>query len=294
MFRQWDISVDLQIDHFLKSYTPQPPLATCDKALNALLREFDQAAATNHDTIGPLIVLSDRVARMDLALFSQRGKFIDRLNPLYDAYLKLVDATMEAHAACARYLFLRRKMAPAALSRCMKELCEAAEELETQWKATTAALRVAVESYCVPPSVVSIIQWIDWRNAARSDLPDLLDAIPEALRMSTEALEDLVSAYKKLEDALLEVERIRQTSFASEHDFGIALMGLFQLDTAILRYRAGLLVANRWTLDRGIYTNTRLTSSPLRALVYRLEGDFLVKYCGVRTPRWLLDYHIGM
>ncbi|KAJ7611026.1 hypothetical protein FB45DRAFT_329859 [Roridomyces roridus] len=288
-------------DPFLRQLLPYTQ--SQDKSLNALLLEFDQLAKTARNAFSRLVTLSDRVARTDLALFSERGKIIDPLNPVYDAYLKLVEVVTKAHTACAEYLFLRRKMCRegpgsvspvvidkvlVAFSRRLRQMSSHAAEIKTQWKATTDALRVVGTSYCMRPSFVSIISWVDSRNQARLGLPELLDvALPETMQKSTEGLEKLLSAYANLEDALNRVEQRRRTAseaVGSEYDFSIALFRLIRLDTAVLRYRACLVIVNRWNLERFDFDDAWMSSSPLRQLLFKKEKGFLPKYCGETAP----------
>ncbi|KAJ7606838.1 hypothetical protein FB45DRAFT_949257 [Roridomyces roridus] len=302
-----------QIPYFLDSHHRDPRTQEISGILlNALLLEFDEVAATGREAFVHLISLSERVAWADVRLFSQRGKFIDTLNPLFDAYTTFVDAATEAHAACAEYLFLRQKMCRegwnaisprqirevlGAFSRCVQLMSHRAAEIETQWETTTDALRVAVSSYCIHPSLVSIINWVDSRNVIRVDLPSLLDALPETIQKSRDGLEKHLSAYKELEDALIEGEEWRRAgseSPVSKSDIGVIFFALIHLDTAVIRYRACLLIANRWTVDRPLMDTRSISSTPLRKLIRTTELDFLVKYCGMSNPAWLSDYRFDV
>ncbi|KAJ7606843.1 hypothetical protein FB45DRAFT_436334 [Roridomyces roridus] len=298
------------IPHYLDSYGTCEPHETSVPSLNALLLEFDQVASTGREAFVHLVDLSNRVARDDVQLFSQRGQFIDTLNPLYDAYIAFGATAIKAHAFCAEYLLLRRNICRAsvpllkideaidgvlvAFSRCVQEMTvRHAEVIEAQWKATTEALRVAINPYCIHPAVVSIIQWVDSRNAARFDLPDLLDALPQTMQKSTDGLAQLVSAYENMEKVLSRGERRRRAGrepLASESDIEIILVGLIHLDTAVMRYRACMVIANRWTVDRPAMNIKVLSSTPFRKRLASTESDLLLKYCGRRDPSWLDDF----
>ncbi|KAJ7606792.1 hypothetical protein FB45DRAFT_435519 [Roridomyces roridus] len=254
-----------KIPYLLNSYRPHPQ-ATRDDSLNALLIRIDQVATTGLEAFIYLIALSDLVALTDVQLFSQRGTFIDTLNPLYEAYMSFVETATEAHAACAAYIFCRRQMCSAsadaallegqireaigAFTGCLHRLSRHADAINIQWKVSTDALRVAVNSYSMAPSFVSILSWVDSRNATRLDLPSLVDALPESIQKSTDGVNKLYMAYVQLEKALNQVHDSGLESLGSESDFGIALLQLIQLDTAILRYRACLLISNGWRADK--------------------------------------------
>ncbi|KAJ7606888.1 hypothetical protein FB45DRAFT_949401 [Roridomyces roridus] len=299
-----------KIPWFLDSYRrgSDRTQETCEITLNALLLEFDQVAATGRNAFVHLINLSQRVGQTDLALFSQRGTFIDTLSPLYDAYMDLAATATKAHAACAEYLFLRRKMCRegpesvfpvqiirvlVAFSGCLQQMSDAAAEIEKQWKATTDALRAAIDSYCIRPSLVSVFSWVDSRNAVRLGLPRLINALPEAMQKSTEGLAKFLAAYADLEGALNRIEETRLSAseaLPSESDIGTTLVGLIHLDTAVMRYRACLLLANWWAADRPTMNDPMTGSTPFRKLLRVAELDFLLKYFGMRYPSWLSSY----
>ncbi|KAJ7606833.1 hypothetical protein FB45DRAFT_949246 [Roridomyces roridus] len=179
-----------------------------------------------------------------------------------------------------------------AFSRCVQQMSGHAAEINTQWKATTEALHVVVNSYCIRPSLVSVLKWVDSRNAVRLDLPNLLDALPEIMQKSTDGLVKYFSAYGKLEEALNRVEQSRRDGaepLGSKSDFDIALFGMLHFDTAVIRYRACLLIAAWWTVDRIMVNDATMSSTPLRVLFWKEKG-FLLKYCGMRTPPWLWNY----
>ncbi|KAJ7606885.1 hypothetical protein FB45DRAFT_949395 [Roridomyces roridus] len=248
-----------------------------DITLNVLLLEFDQVATTGRNAFVHLINLSERVAT-------------------------------KAHAACAEYLSLRRKMCRespesvfpvqitrllVAFSGCLQQMSDAAAEIEKQWKATTDGLRAAIESYCIRPSLVSIFSWVDSRNAVRLGLPDLINALPEAMQKSTEGLAKFLAAYADLEGALNRIEETRLSAseaLPSESDIGTTLFGLIHLDTAVMRYRACLPLANWWAADRPTMNDPMTGSTPFRKLLRAAELDFLLKYFGMRYPSWLSSY----